>query len=475
MSRSTAVCRAASTHWALVLVLMGLGTLAAVTYPFWGPLATGSPDAAAPPALPADRVDDDQDHDHADAHDHAHDDHDHADPNHLDLSPQAQRNIGMKIGQVKLESFQRTITIPGIVAERPGRTSVAVAAPLSGVIDRVIAVEGEAVAPGEPLFEVRLTHEEIVQAQSNFLKTAVELDVANREIARLEAVAADGAIAGKTLLDRKYEQEKQRAVLGAQREALLLHGLSEEQVDAILRDRKLLKGLTVYAPTGQNGHAADEGTLVWQVQELNVSPGQFVEAGETLAVLADYRSLFIEGKAFEQDAKQIFQAVDQGWPVTSVVETSGAEPERIDDLKIAYTSGRVDSGSRAFHFYVALPNRLLRDATDAGDHRYLDWQFKPGQRVEVRVPVEQWNDRIVLPVGAVAREGPESYVFQVDGDAFHRRPVHEEYRDQFSVVIANDGSIFPGDYVALSGAQQMQIAIKNRSGGAIDPHAGHTH
>jgi hypothetical protein len=43
------------------------------------------------------------------------------------------------------------------------------------------------------------------------------------------------------------------------------------------------------------------------------------------------------------------------------------------------------------------------------------------------------------------------------------------------VVVANDGSIFPGDYVALSGAQQMQIALKNKAGGAIDPHAGHNH
>lgn len=470
MLRTKSVSRAAAGHWALALVLMVLGTVAAVTYPVWGPLATGTPGAAALPANPAD-------HDHASAgpHDHEHADHDHSDPNHLDLSPQAQRNIGLKTGPVKLDSFQRTITIPGMVAERPGRSSVDVAAPLSGVIDRVIAVEGEALTPGQPLFEVRLTHEEIVEAQSNFLTTAVELDVTAREVARLEKVAADGAIAGKTMLDRKYEQEKLRAVLEAQREALLLHGLSDEQADAILRDRKLLRGLTVYAPMCLKDCGPDERPLVWQVEKLSVSPGQFVEAGETLAVLADYRSLFIEGKAFEQDAKQIFQAVDQGRPVTAVVEMSGAEPEQIGDLKVAYVSSRVDPASRAFNFYVALPNRKLRDVTDADGRRHVDWQFKPGQRVEVRVPVEQWNERIVLPVGAVARERAESYVFQVDGDAFFRRPVHEEYRDQFSVVIANDGSIYPGDHVALSGAQQMQIAIKNRSGGAIDPHAGHHH
>ena len=61
-----------------------------------------------------------------------------------------------------------------------------------------------------------------------------------------------------------------------------------------------------------------------------------------------------------------------------------------------------------------------------------------------------------------------------------RRPfrppgVHVEYRDRFSVVIANDGSLFPGDVVATCGAQQLQLALKNKAGGGIDPHAGHNH
>jgi hypothetical protein len=97
------------------------------------------------------------------------------------------------------------------------------------------------------------------------------------------------------------------------------------------------------------------------------------------------------------------------------------------------------------------------------------------QRMLLRVPVETWEDCLVLSVGAVAREGAESFVFQASGNSFERRPVHEKFRDQMWVVVANDGSIFPGDHVAMSGAQQMQIALKNKAGGAVDPHAGHGH
>lgn len=409
------------------------------------------------------------------AHDHAGHDHNAGDPNRLELSPQAQRNIGLQSGPVTLGPFERTATIPGIIVERPGRTSVAVGAPLSGVVAKIVAVEGEAVKPGQPLFEIRLTHEEIVQAQGEFLQTAAELDVIAREVERLEQVAAQGAIAGKTFLERKYEQEKRRAALQAQREALVLHGLSEAQIDAILTDRKLLKGLTVYAPEGFEGDTHVTDGVTWQVQELDVNTGQHVTAGDTLAELTDYCVLFIEGKAFEQDSQEVLHAVKENWPVTAVVDAAGEEPQRIENLKLSYTSGRVDPESRAFHFYVTLPNRVLRDATTYEGHRSIDWEFKPGQRVDIRLPVEKWTDRIVVPVGAVARDGAESYVFQVSGDSFVRRPVHEEFRDPMFAVLANDGSIFPGDVIALSGAQQMQIALKNKSGGGVDPHAGHNH
>jgi cobalt-zinc-cadmium efflux system membrane fusion protein len=127
------------------------------------------------------------------------------------------------------------------------------------------------------------------------------------------------------------------------------------------------------------------------------------------------------------------------------------------------------------HFYVGLPNRLQRDSGPASSPRYVDWAFKPGQRMQLRIPVERWQKRIVLPVAAVAQDGVESYVFRVNGRLFERQAVHVEYRDPLHAVIANDGSLFPGEQIALNAAQQLQLGIKNKSGGAIDPHAGHNH
>ena len=62
---------------------------------------------------------------------------------------------------------------------------------------------------------------------------------------------------------------------------------------------------------------------------------------------------------------------------------------------------------------------------------------------QIKVPVEQWTERIVLPVEAIAQDGAEFFVFEANGDHFDRRAVHVEYRDQDWVVIANDGALQP--------------------------------
>lgn len=413
------------------------------------------------------------DEDHRRDHDDDHAGHD--ETNSLHLSEQARKNIGLKLVEVNLQPYERTITVPGMVVERPGRSKTEITAPFAGVVTRIYPLQGEAVEPQQPLFEMRLTHEDLVQTQSEFLRTAEELDVIRREVQRIEKIT-DGAIAGKSLLERKYEQQRQEAILHAQRQALLLHGLSEKQVDNILKERTLLQTLTVHAPPAAIGNdPSTQHPELLQVQDLRVEQGQHVEAGATLCSLVNHSELYIEGKAFEQDAEEINQAAAQGWHVSALVESQPGSPRLIEGLAIQHVAGRVDEQSRALHFYVTLPNKLLRETTSGDGRKFVYWQYLPGQRMQIRVPIEKWEERIVLPVDAVAHDGVETYVFQPNGDHFDRIPVHLEYRDQVFAVIANDGSIFPGDTVAASAAHQMQMALKNESGGAIDAHAGHSH
>ena len=429
----------------------------------------------------ADHKHEDGDHDHeaADHKDGDHDpkggDHKHVEAEAVKLSQNAQTNVGLRLAKVELQPFERTITVPGMVVERPGRSELQVSAPLTGVVTRIWALQGESVAPGQPLFDLRLTHEEVVEAQAEFLRTAEELDVLRREIARLEKVAADGAIAGKTLLERKYEQQKLEGISRAQRQRLLLHGLSAAQIEGIATTRTLLGEFTVNAPSPSDEPSAAAATQRLQVEELKVLKGQHIKAGDPLCVLADHARLYIQGKAFEQDAATLDHAAGSNWPLTAVVEATAQERTLVKSLSIVYLANKVDPESRALLFYVELPNKVIR-RRETPDHRqFSTWQFRPGQRVDLLVPIERWEDRIVLPLAAVVQDGAESYVFEQNAGHFDRRSVCVEYRDQYSVVVANDGILTPGREIVVSGAYQIHLAMKNKSGGAPDPHAGHNH
>jgi len=405
----------------------------------------------------------------------ASDNHRHDEAATVKLSTAAQKNVGITTAQVELGAFVRTMTVPAMVVPRPGRSHIQVAAPLTGAVTRIYPMQGEAIMPGQPLFDLRLTHEEVVEAQAMFLQTAEELDVVRREIDRLEKVVASGAVAGKTLLERKYEQQKLEAALRSQRQRLLLHGLSPDQADVILKKRALLSEMTIFAPKQREELPDDDSPPLLQVEELKVDKGQHVRAGELLCVLADYSELYIQGKAFEQDVPILDNAANQDWRVTAVFTLPNRQQRRTPDLEIFSLANTVELESRAFLFHVLLPNKLIRDHKTPKGRRFCTWQFKPGQRLELLVPIERWADRLVLPRDAVVQDGAESYVFEKIGGHFDRRAVRVEYRDQHSVVLANDGTLTPGATVVTAGAYQIHLALKNKAGGAPDPHAGHNH
>jgi membrane fusion protein, heavy metal efflux system len=485
---------------------------------------------------------------------HAHDahGHDHGDisENSLEISDAARRNLGLTddfLKPIELQSFSKSIAVPAIIVDLPGRTRLPVSAAMTGIVTHVHAVSGEAVQPGDLILELRLTHEDLVTSQKEFLEALGNRDIELKEITRLKQLAESGVLSNKTLLERQYGRDKLDSLLRSQRESLRLHGLTETQISRIESERRLLTEMRITAPhpdhhsdeeiqlsrksapslgkspsltrdielqnkkrvvpisfhNPQNESsdattiekpaaqsASQESTMptdpslnkqplvndmhLLVVNEMNVQKGQIVNAGDLLCTLADYGVLLIEGQAFETEAAVITKAKLSDWKVSAILGT-GDDATRIDNLELAWINNEIDPTTRALKFYAMLPNTMMQDSENSAGQRYISWKYRTGQRLQLQVPVESWSDQIVLPIEAVVREGVDSFVFQQNGDHFDRIAVHEKYRDQTSVVIENDGAIYPGDVVALRGAHQMQMALKNKAGGGIDPHAGHSH
>ncbi|OYW24805.1 MAG: hypothetical protein B7Z55_01125 [Planctomycetales bacterium 12-60-4] len=126
-------------------------------------------------------------------------------------------------------------------------------------------------------------------------------------------------------------------------------------------------------------------------------------------------------------------------------------------------------------FFAPLKNEVVRDAKADNGVIYRSWRFKPGQKVRLLLPVQKLTKQVVVPAEAVVSEGPDAYVFRVNGKLMERVPVIVEHRDPRFVVLRNDGSVFPGDEIAMNQAYQISLALKKQQGSGVDMHAGHNH
>jgi len=393
--------------------------------------------------------------------------------NSLFLSPEAQQNIGLTTAVVKPQDFTRTVAVPAVVVERPGHSQIEITSPMTGIINDIFIQEGLSKQPGDNLLSLRLTHEDVVAAQRDFLRFLQERDVIQREIDRLKKIGTD-IIPERRVIEQQYQYDKVEASIKALQQSLVLHGLTSEQVETIARTRDVLKEISIQAPEHEKGVRPQEVQPVYHVQQIAVNRGQSVNAGQKLGTLADHSLLFVEGQAFEEDAKRLIQAMNSGQKLT-VVPVSGKSGQA-SDLKLLFVADHVEQNSRALNFYLLLPNQRVDRSGDVSNvSAFLSWKFRPGQRMEIQLPTDEtWQDQLVLPPEAVAVEGPNAFVFEDHGDHFDQLEVRVLYRDKNRVVIEDDGTL-AGKHLAMSGAYEMHLALKNRSGDGVDAHHGHSH
>jgi len=410
----------------------------------------------------------------------------------LKLSPQARKNLELVSKPVTLQTYWRTIQVPGVVVDRPGLSDRGVTSPAVGVVSQVHAFAGDTVRPGETLFTLRLFSEYLQNTQSELFKATGETQLIKEERDRLEGLANDGTIAGKRIIALNQQFRRQESLIQAYRQDLLTRGLAPSQIEQITQGR-FVSTIDVVAPLPVSDVRSRReiqpvafeddqhgGRLVYEVQELKVDLGQQVQAGQLLSMLSNHRWLFIEGHAFKQEAPMLEQAAQNAWPIKVEFAEDDTQhwPSLEQTFQIRHLANTIDSATRTFDFFIPLTNQSRSYEKDG--QTFVVWRLRPGQRVRLHVPVEEFESVIVLPSAAVVREGPEAYVFRQNGDLFNRMPVHVLHEDRLNVVLASDGSVSPGFYLAQGSAASLNRVLKSQaaSGERVDVHVhadGTTH
>lgn len=404
-------------------------------------------------------------------------------PRILELSPQARQNLGLVARPAKLQSYWRTVQIPGEIADRAGVSDRGVTSPAVGVVTQVHALAGDTIREGQPLFTLRLFSEYLQNTQSELFRAVRETELVQNQVDRLQDAIRSGAIPEAKAIELQNQLKRQNALITAYRQDLLTRGLRPEQI-AEVSEGRFVSTIEVVAPPAvavRAGAAAVEPVsqklvstkpdhLLYEVEKLAVELGQQVQAGQLLATLSNHQSLYVVGHAFKPEASALERAAQEHRPIA--IEFADDDPARdwpaLDQtFEIRHLANTIDPGSRTFDFFVPLTNQS-RDY-QKGNETFLVWRFRPGQRARLHVPVEEFRDVYVIPAAGVVREGPEAYVFRQNGDLFDRRPVHVLYEDRQSAVLANDGNVTAGMYLAQSAAASLNRVLKAQAASGEQP------
>lgn len=423
-----------------------------------------------------------------------------AETRELVLSETSRENLELRLGKVELQDWWRTAAMPGVVTEQPGHSERRITTSLNGIVVGVHVFPGQTVRPGDPLLDIQPTGELLTTAQSSLLKTLQDLELLEIELKRITPLVENGTLSAKTKIEKDYEKKRLESQRLIQSQELLVRGLSAEQIARIIDTKTLIREFTIKVPVRRGPtppaspisdqrpvlkpdtpHTIDDPTmhreadLVYSVESIDIFPGKLVQPGDELCDLALHTHLNIVGHAFERETSLVGRAVKERWPLRAIFETGDGEKLTRDGLRIRFAENTIDPATRTLRFHIPLPNEILRDDEGENGIVYRSWLFKPGQKVRLLMPVELLKKRIVLPADAIVKEGADAFVFRANGQTLERLTVHLEYLDARDAVLKNDGTLMPGDEVALNQAYQLNLALKKSQGSAAGGHAGHDH
>jgi Cu(I)/Ag(I) efflux system membrane fusion protein len=286
------------------------------------------------------------------------------------LTPAQVTQFGITFATVEERPLEARVRTMGVVEADETRL-VEVSAKFSGYVDRLYAdYTGKSVESGSPLLDVYAP--ELVAAQEEVL-LARELQ------AGVGTVAIPGVVTGPVDL------------VAAARRRLSLWDITEDQIDALLSDGEPSRTLSLRAP------------ITGVVLEKTAVAGGAFQAGETLFLLADLSTVWVNVEIRESDAYMVE-------PGSVAVATLTAYPGEDFPGVIDFVYPTVDARTRSVRARVVLPNPGGR--------------LRPGMFATVQVTTPRVTS-VSVPTDAVVWTGERTLVF-VAGEDGGIRPVDVE-------------------------------------------------
>ena len=244
------------------------------------------------------------------------------------LSRDVVEKAGITFGVIDYKMLSHDISARGQIQLLPDkRANVSVM--MGGTIQSIRATYGQKVKKGEVL--AYYTHPEIIEVQQHYLNAKYNMAVMEKEFERQESLWQEKVKSEKEYLYTKLEYQKAKADLQATRSKISLINVDIDALD----DGEIQQSIPIVSPI--NG----------QVEEINVSLGQYVDVHNSLFLVIDRSAPVLQLKVFEKD----IHLIEVGQRVTFASSTSAVEEHEAEifnvgslveqDARIIYVMARI--------------------------------------------------------------------------------------------------------------------------------------
>ena len=334
----------------------------------------------------------------------------------------------LQIGPVREARFEQVRPAVGNIDFNQNML-VQVFTPYQGRIISTFANVGDRVEKGQVLFTI--DSPDLLAAESNLIAAAGVLILQNANLKRLIETLRGGGGAQKDVDQTRSDQQTAEGNLRAARDAVRIFGKTEQEIEAIVRERKADSALIVRSP------------ITGLVTQRTAAPGLFVQPGNAPApfTVADTSTMWMLANVVESDSPLLRVGQD-------VKVSVGAYPNRAFPGSVTVVGAQVDPNTRRVmtRSEIKDPDGLLR----AG--MFANFVIVTGNPIETPA----------VPDNAVVREGDGSMSvwLTTDRKRFEKRAVKTGVQQGgmtqilegvgLGELVVTDGALFVSNKAVIS-------------------------
>jgi membrane fusion protein, multidrug efflux system len=338
----------------------------------------------------------------------------------------------MPVGTAKVAKGDMPVTLTGLGTVTPLAT-VTVQTQISGQLIQVAFSEGQMVKKGDFLAQIdpRPYQVALEQAEAQLAKDQAALKNAEVDLARYKTLVAQNSIARQTLDTQAATVKQDAAVILA----------DQAQIDT----QKLnLVYCHIVAPVGGRVglRQVDAGNYV---TPTNLTTG--------IVVITQLQPISVIFTLPEDSLREVLQRVQEGATLTAVAYDR-TDATKLDTGHLETIDNQIDptTGTVKLRATFDNPKQILF----------------PNQFVNVRLLVNTLHDAEIVPVSAIQRGAPGTFVYLVKpGDTVAAQPVTLGPSDNQHVVVAK--GLQPGELVVTDGADRLKDGAKVKLAAAAPP------